>query len=140
MTIQDIILSGSGGLLLLLTIIQIAPIKVNPWSCIAKKIGNALNGDVQKAINEISKDLKQHKECETEMWATLSRTHILRFGDEIIHGQKHSKEHFEQVLIDINHYEKYCSEHPTYQNNIASSSISLIKSTYNECLKKNNFL
>jgi len=37
------LLGGSSAvLLLLLTLIQIAPIKVNPWTWIARKIGRAL--------------------------------------------------------------------------------------------------
>ena len=45
MTLKEI-LTGSGlGLLALLTLVQIAPIKVNPWSAIAKGIGKAFNAD-----------------------------------------------------------------------------------------------
>ena len=37
MTIQDMIAGGSGALVLLLTLIEIAPIEVDPWSAVAKK-------------------------------------------------------------------------------------------------------
>ena len=42
---------SGGGLLLLLPFIQIAPIKVNPWSAIVRGIGKALNGDVLKKLD-----------------------------------------------------------------------------------------
>lgn len=48
MTITEL-LSGGGGivglLLVLLTLVQIAPIKVNPWTAIGKAVGRAINGE-----------------------------------------------------------------------------------------------
>ena len=50
------ILGWSGGtLLLLMTFVQIAPIKVNPWSWLSKKIGRAINGEVLNEIADIKK-------------------------------------------------------------------------------------
>ena len=46
MSIQEILASSGGALVILMTLMQIAPIKVNPWSAIGKMIGKALNGDV----------------------------------------------------------------------------------------------
>lgn len=46
MTLKDLLLGGSGGLFALLTILQISPIKINPWSALARSIGRALNKDV----------------------------------------------------------------------------------------------
>ena len=84
--------------------------------------------------------VKQNKADDDEQWASLSRTHILRFGDEILHGMSHSKEHFNQVLLDISKYEQYCESHPQYINNIATATIQQIKKTYQKCLDENNFL
>lgn len=39
MTLKDLLLGGSGGLFALLTILQISPIKINPWSALARSIG-----------------------------------------------------------------------------------------------------
>lgn len=52
--------------------------------------------------------------------ATTCRYRILRFNDEILHEQRHTKEHFDQILDDITRYEKYCDEHPEYENNKAN--------------------
>ena len=38
--------------------------------------------------------------------ATTCRYRILRFNDEILHEQRHTKEHFDQILDDITRYEK----------------------------------
>ena len=51
---------GAGeSFFLLMTFIQIAPIKVNPWSWMAKKFGRAINGEVLKEIADIKKEQKE---------------------------------------------------------------------------------
>lgn len=139
-TIKQFSLYSGGILLLLLTLIQISPIKVNPWSWIGRAIGRAINSEVLEKVDALSMNVKQNKDDDDEQWASLSRTHILRFGDEILHGISHSKEHFNQVLLDISKYEQYCESHPQYINNIATATIQQIKKTYQKCLDENNFL
>ena len=133
-------LYGSGVAILIMTIIQISPIKINPWSWIGRCIGRVINGEVLEKVETLTRDVKRNKEDDDEQWASLSRTHILRFGDEILHGVSHSKEHFNQVLLDISKYEQYCKSHPQYVNNIATATIQQIKKTYQKCLDENNFL
>ena len=56
--------------------------------------------------------------------ATLARTHILRFDDEIINGTKHSLEYWEQTLMDVDTYNKYADSHKdTYKNSYAEAAI-----------------
>lgn len=131
---------GGGIVFLILAIIQISPIKLNPWTAIARWIGRAINGDVLHEVSELRQDVKKNKDDDDEQWASLSRTHILRFNDELLHGVSHSKEHFDQILIDISKYENYCKTHPYYLNNVANASIEHIKSTYKKCMDENKFL
>lgn len=138
--IRTILLTGGGVLLVLITLIQVTPIKINPWSWIAKKLGRAINGEVLEKVNDIDMCVKEFKDHDAEQWASLSRTHILRFGDELLHGVAHSKEHFDQILVDISKYESYCKEHPEYLNGVANATIKQIKNTYQKCLQDNSFL
>lgn len=139
-TLKEIGVYGGGGLAILLTILQIAPIKINPWSWLARTIGRAINGEVLKEVASLRADVKQNKEDDDEQWVSLSRSHILRFGDELLHGVAHSQEHFDQILSDISKYEHYCENHPNYKNGKAKATIKLINETYQKCLKENNFL
>ena len=138
--IKEISLYGGGIVLILMTLIQITPIKLNPWSWLGRVIGRAINGEVLEKVNTLTDDVKALKDEDAEQWASLSRSHILRFGDELLHGVPHSKEHFDQILLDISKYEKYCDDHPNYKNNIANATIKQIKNTYQKCLEENNFL
>lgn len=138
--LKQMLLGGGGILLLLMTVIQITPIKCNPWSWVGKIIGRAINGEVISKVDALSKDLDSFKKENEEYHATLSRTHILVFGDEILHGVNHSKERYDNVLIDIDNYEEYCDDHPDYKNNVALATIKHIKHKYTEHLEHDDFL
>lgn len=124
----------------MLSVIQIAPIKINPWTWLAKKIGRAINGDVIERLNEQAKEIKSLHEKREESEATTRRYRILRFDDEIRHEKKHTKEHFDQVLDDIMIYNNYCKSHPDYKNNKAVMAIENIETTYRKCAREHTFL
>lgn len=75
-----------------------------------------------------------------ESEATTCRYRILRFNDEVLHDQHHTKEHFDQILDDITRYERYCADHPEYENNKAVFAIANIKRVYQKCADENIFL
>lgn len=97
-------------------------------------------GEIKKELASIKYDIQTVREEGEEGRIVECRIRILRFSDEILHGAIHSKDHFDQILIDIGKYEKYCSDHPRFENGITKSSISMIKDTYTDRLKKNDFL
>ena len=115
MTLQEIVTTwlNSGKfwavvLFVTLTLVEITPIKINPWSWIAKKIGSAFNGEIMKEIGHLKQELQSVKtdvadirEEAKEREATSRRTRILEFGDEILHEVDYSKEHWDQILLDI---------------------------------------
>lgn len=51
-----------------------------------------------------------------------------------------TKEHFDQILDDITRYERYCADHPEYENNKAVFAIANIKRVYQKCADENIFL
>lgn len=140
MDLAEFLAYGGGACFALLTLVQVAPIQINPWSFIAKTIGNAMNKELLDKVEDIDKEIKDlRSECE-ERDATLNRTHILHFNDELLHQKEHTKEHFDQIMDDITNYENYCNTHKNYKNNKAVCAIDNIKSTYKKCMDKNSFL
>ena len=133
-------LDGAGALVVILTLIQIAPIKLNPWSSIAKKLGRAINGEVIDKVNQVSNEVKNLRRVCDERETDSCRLRILHFDDEVRHDVRHTKEHYDQVLVDINRYESYCDEHREYKNNVANLAIDNIKQTYKMCIKEGSFL
>lgn len=140
MSIEEIISYGGGTLLFLMTLIQIAPIKMNPWSTIAKAIGKAINADVLKELDTVKKDLADHVKANEVRNADEHRTRILRFNNELLRDISHTKEEFIDVLADIDFYERYCRDHKDYENNRAVHAIANISRSYDERLRKHDFL
>ena len=140
MNLNEVILGGGGILLVAMTLIQIAPIEVNPWSYIAKAVGRAINSDVLEELKEVKKDLADHIRIDGEQNADEHRGRILRFNNELLRDIPHTKEEFVEVLADIDFYERYCETHKEYKNNRAIHAIANISRVYDERLIKHDFL
>lgn len=91
-------------------------------------------------LDEVEKRLDKMEAGDQERDAKNARIRILRFGDECQHNVRHSREHFEQVIEDVDAYETYCSDHPEFVNNKATLTIQLIKETYQRRLVDSDFL
>ena len=140
MTIQELLAGGGGLILLLMTLVQIAPVKINPWSALAKAIGKAVNVDISRRLDEIEGKLDGHIEMDDRRNADSRRAQILHFNNELLRPIDHTKEEFVEVLAKIDDYERYCEEHPEYPNNRAVLAIENIREVYKERLKKRDFL
>lgn len=140
MSIQEMAAAGGGVLLALMTLVQIAPVRLNPWSAIAKAVGRAINADVTRELTEIKAKLDAHVTMDDRRNADGHRTRILHFNNELLRSIAHTKEEFVEVLAEIDAYESYCDEHPDYPNNRAVLAIQNIKSNYQARLQKHDFL
>ena len=140
MTFGEIVGWVAGGLVVLSTIIQISPIKLNPWSWIAKQIGKAINAEVIEKVDKLESDLEELKNSADEQTAKDNRSAILRFGDELRIGIKHSKESFDNILGTISDYDTYCANHVNFKNKITEINEKYISDIYDECLRNNTFL
>ena len=134
MSIQELLLKGGGIVFALLTLVQITPIKVNPWSAIARAIGKALIG------GDIMGKLEEHIRVDDERDADMHRYRLLRFNTELLRKTRHTKEEFDEILYSVTYYERYCEDHPKYENNRAVLAIENIKRVYKECMETNDFL
>ncbi len=140
MTLRELTTGGCAFILIALTLIQITPVKINPWSTIARSIGRALNQEMHNSLNSLSEEFVAFKAEVSRNFAVQCRARILRFGDEILHDKQHTKEHFDQILTDITFYENYCARHPSFENNITALTSKQIKDIYMKCLNENIFL
>ena len=144
MTLHEIVdyaqLGVAGIIIILLGMIRLPKVDINLWSLMARGLGRALNKEVLDRVDTLTKDFEQHLRVEELEKIRQARQRILRFNDEILFERRHSKEHFDEILEDIDIYEKYCNEHPDYKNNKAILAINTIKSVYDDCLKSHDFL
>lgn len=136
---------GIGSLVLgvLMSVVQVSKIPVNPWTW----IGNVLNKDLHHKIKEqgdkIDKLSEKISDVENEVSedkAMSARYRIIRFEDEVRHGTLHTKEHYDQIILDIDNYEEFCKKNPWFRNNQAHWAIATIRKKYEEHNVDNSFL
>ena len=85
---------------------------------------------VTKEVNDVRQDVCGVRDALAEHKATLARTHILRFADELHNGTIHSEEYFKQQILDIDTYMAYCEAHPDFANGLTKMSSEYIKEEY----------
>ena len=140
MTIQEILLGGGGLAFALLSLVEVAPVKWNPWSALAKAVGRAINADLLKELADTRATLEKHIRLDDERNADAHRAKILAFNTELLRGIDHTREDFIEVLAEIDQYESYCRAHPEYKNNRAKHAIANIGRVYDDRLAKHDFL
>ena len=125
----------------ILSLVQITPIKINPWSALFGWIGKALTGELSAKVDALAKKIDQLEAKEDERDAVNKRVRILHFEDELQRGQKHTKDSFDQVMkCDITEYNQYCEEHPHFRNEQTAQTVAHIRKVYAERLEKHDFL
>lgn len=103
--------------LIVTSLIQISPIKINPWSAILKWLGNQLTGDLRKDLNGLITDVR--------------RQTILTFARECRNKEDHSAEEWAHVLNVAAEYEKYCADHKIV-NGVIDADTQYIRGLYQE--------
>ena len=136
-----IVQTGAIGILVILIgMIKIPKIEINIWNLIGRAVGRSINKEVMNKVDALAKEVDDLKKDEELERVRFARQRILRFNDEILFDQRHSKEHFDEILDDITLYEHYCADHEDYENNKAILAINTIREVYKQCLKTHDFL
>ena len=138
--------------IMVLSLVEISPIKINPWSVLIKWIAKLLGivdlktdmVQVRDRMDELEKKIDQMKISEKEKEqikeALAARRRILRFNDELLLKIKHSKEMFNDILKDITDYDNYCRTHPDFVNQRAVFAEQNVGKAYKKCMEENDFL
>lgn len=138
----------------LTALIQISPIKINPWSWFGKMLKKMWFGfcksltapvleelaTVKAETQETQKALELHIKLAAKREADGLRAEILRFNNEIMRGIQHTEEEFVEILSKKDQYEIYCRDNEDYVNSRAVFAIANIARVYAACLEENDFL
>lgn len=114
------------------TIVEIVPIKINPWTSILQWIGNKVNGDLKREIT----DLKREFELKN---AADMRWDILDFANACRNGRKHCREEWNHVIDQVKEYESYVKE-KDIDNGVMEEETKYLRRLYQELIEKNGFL
>ena len=73
-------------------VIDLTPgIKFQPVRWVLKRLGNLINADIKKQLDELQKEVTEFK---VDSW----RTEILDFSDSCMNHRRHTKEQFDHVI------------------------------------------
>ena len=122
--------------------VEISKIKINPLSA----IGKLFNADLVKRVDTVADKVSdietqiediRNKQEESEIKA--ARMRIQRFADEMYGDVRHSKEHFDLILMDITAYNNYCDAHPGFINEKTRVAQEIIRDRYEKCMREHSF-
>lgn len=120
-------LKDVGLLVIFLSLIEISPLKLNPWKWF--RAFYRLPSRLESLEDEFQKD-------RIFRW----RSQILRRADYIRNGEKFSSETWDDTIDTIDRYEKYCKEHPDVKNGKAKAAIEYLQKKYSVVYETKDFL
>lgn len=129
---------GAGMFIILavfLSLVQIAPIKINPWDTILGWLGTKINAGVKKQLDAVSQQSNVQKEEFREFWIDYQREAILRFSRECSQDMSHSREEWNHILDIIKRYETFCSKHEI-ANGVIEENSSYLRDLHKQLLQE----
>ena len=111
-------------LILLFSLIQISPVKLNPWDNILGWFGNKVNGKIHGQIESLQKQV-------SDLWINAHRQSILTFARECRAEIDHDAEEWNHILSVADEYEVYCSTHAV-SNGVVKADTTYIRDLYQE--------
>lgn len=125
---------------------KVAPKGKKPWTALFTFIGKLITKDFAETqqrmierMDALSDKVEDVARSVDETRAIAARVRILRFGDDLLEGKTHSKDTFDQTLLDIDNYERYCKAHSDFKNHVTESTSAFIQEQYRERLRKHDF-
>ena len=112
------------GIVVLLSLIEISPLKLNPWDRLLSWIGSKLNSATEKRLAAVEKQLRS-------MWINDHRHCILTFAREARAAIAHSADEWTNVLNIAEEYEKYVDANGI-TNGIITQDTAYIRNLYQE--------
>lgn len=150
-------------LAVILSLIQISPLKLDPWTWL-KSFGNIPNqiGDLEKRIEKMEKRLNDIDELVKQVEELRKKTEnldteyhhdkaygwravILSRADKIRRKEQLSRDRWDDTIDTIDNYKRYCQEqeklsNSKFINGKAKASIELLETQYPIVLANNDFL
>lgn len=130
--IKEIVTNPSVIFVGAITLIEVSPIKVNPWQRIFAWIRNLFLGEIISQLMELKRDFEETK-------AQDKRWHILSFARSCRQGEKHTKEEWNHAISELKDYEVY-TKRKNISNGVIEENAKYLRELYQERLAKNDFL
>ena len=123
-------LTGWGAILiiLVLSLIQISPVRFRPWNAIFSWIGRKMHGE---QLEKLESQLEGLQSQVTTMWVNAHRQTILVFARECRAGLTHSPDEWAIVLTVADEYDVYVEKH-NIANGVVKADSRYIRDLYHQ--------
>ena len=122
-----------------ITLFEIVPIKINPWTTLFRWIGKAINGELKEQLSDLSSDVSELKSDFEMKKAEDMRWEILEFANTCRIGNEHSKDEWRHVMNQVSEYEEY-TERKGITNGVIEEDPRFLRELYHERNLRNDFL
>ncbi len=127
-------------------VIQISPIKINPWSALFKWLGKVITADSNKRIDSLIKKLEKTETSIIGLQKNIDenekdriRWEVLDFANSCRNGKRHTKDEY-QHIITLNTKYKDLLKRTKDKNGVFEEEYKYIQKLYAERQEKNDFL
>lgn len=145
------LVSDNGGvwivaLIIITSLIEVTPIKINPISALFKWMGSKMNEDMDKRIEVLEHKLDEHIEESSKERATAQRERILSKREKFITFASRLSKGYIPTFEESAEFLRYCDEYESYckdtgmLNGVADASASLIRNRHYELLSTDGFI
>ena len=121
-----------------ITLFEIVPIKINPWTTLFRWIGKAINGELKEQLSDLSSDVSELKSDFEMKKAEDMRWEILEFANTCRIGNEHSKDEWRHVMNQVSEYEEY-TERKGITNGVIEEDTRFLRELYHERNLINDF-
>lgn len=133
--IKDVSFALLAFVIFLLSLIQITPLKLNPWDSILRWVGRRINGELEDKVGSLEGKVEDvRRDCEERAISDM-RWHILNFAYTCRNSEDHTKEQWHHVLDQAKKYELYIEEHEL-DNGVIEEDTKYIRELYNRLSKE----
>ena len=137
------------GLIIFTGLIQIVPIKINPWSALFKWISKIITGDacskidgLMEKVNKIDGLLDKVDKIEADVKTNEKdriRWEVLDFANSCRNNRKHTRDEYQHIIALNDKYKELLAQTGD-TNGVFEAEYEYIKKLYAERLEKNDFL
>lgn len=126
-------------LLLLSFVVQITPIKINPWSALFKWIGRTITGDACSKIDNLVEKVDKIDRDVMSNEKDRIRWEILDFANSCRNNRRHTRDEFQHIVELHDKYLRLLKKTGD-KNGVFKVEYEYIEKIYAERLEKNDFL
>ena len=129
----DLVQKLSGGemaawaavlIIIAMSLVQVAPVRLNPWDKILNWFGRTINGKLQEQMDALQKQV-------SDLWINSHRQSILTFARECRADIDHDAEEWNHILSVADEYETYCEKN-TVSNGVVKADTRYVRELYQE--------